>query len=186
VDLIKRKKMEEVLTKIYLGHVNEAIGLITKDVILKCTLKEKVELIENICLYSDPQFDDPSFLALFNDIELERFMYHNLIMFLWMFHKKKCARYVIQKYPFLFSDDLFSECLSVGWNNVFIYMIDEGYHCEHMPSICIDFSDARKRAKTRAMVVLSLPRRRRESGVGITKDVAQIIARVIWESRKFN
>ena len=49
-----------------------------------------------------------------------------------------------------------------------------------------EFDYARRRARDRALILLGVPRLRRGTGVGITKDVARIIARVVWELRKFN
>lgn len=191
--------LQEVLTQIRIGHFDEAIRSITKETIVGCANDDIINLIVEIIFYSDASFDDPSFMF---EIDLEKIVNQpkfaknkTLIAFLWLNHKPKCARYVKQLYPHLLNTDLFSECIRdyhlFKWTHAFIFMLDEGYYdalhieCGNAKIHVAEFICKRERARERALILLWLPPKA-GAGAKITKDVARIIARVVWAMRKFN
>lgn len=106
----------------------------------------------------------------------------------------KSARVLLYRRPDWFSNKTFEYMhyhdLVGGMN----WFIESGFQFKWFKSstpvhaAVSQFYLCRERAKERAVAVLGLPRLRRgsETGVGITKDVVLIIARVVWEMRKFN
>jgi hypothetical protein len=106
--------------------------------------------------------------------------------------KIKSARLLLEMHPHWFSRNMFEYMHKRCLNDGMIQFVDMGFSLvwftpqgpPHIRPEVAKFDYSRKRARERALIVLGVPRLRR--GTGITKDVAQIIARVIWALRKFN
>ena len=114
------------------------------------------------------------------------------------YNRHASAKLLLSLRPDWFSDETFDYMRRNGFSVGMCYFIERGFpfkwykpssYCTHdnhtTLGIVSVFYFARERARERALILLWLPP---SAGgrVGITKDVARIIARVVWELRKFN
>lgn len=103
-------------------------------------------------------------------------------------NKIQSANLLCRKIPGLFSFGTFTYALSHNYIEECKQMMDMGLSLDYddlkLPALQ-RFYKSRECARKAAVAVLGVPRRSRGTRVGITKDVAQIIARVIWSNRNF-